>query len=183
VRRLPRWSALIRAREIPATFRFTVEAGAETVPLDRRPAGSPVPECEWRRRLGDLFFDLDGGKLDRARAAYEQALLVPACLAAADEASLTAWLGADALATKSYDRALPYLDRALALDPSTNESSAQTLANRALAYEGLGRAGEAAHDWTHLLDHPSSPTLTALAKTRLRLLGLPQQESGQARIP
>jgi len=181
VRRLPRWSAFIRAHEIPATFRFTVETGAETLPLDPRPAASPVAECEWRRRLGDLFFDLDRGKLARARAAYEQALAVQGCLAAADEASLAAWLGADALATKSYDRALSYLDRALT--PALKEGTPQTLANRALTYEALGQAGEAARDWTTLLSS-SSRTLVQLAKTRLRLLGaMPQQESEEARIP
>jgi len=181
VRRLPRWSAFIGAHEIPATFRFTVETGAETLPLDARPAASPVSDCEWRRRLGDLFFDLDHGKLDRARAAYAEALAAPRCLAAPDEASLAAWLGADALAAKSYDRALSYLDRALSL--SAEEGSAQTLANRALAYEGLGRAGEAARDWTHLLDS-RSPTLVQLAKSRLRLLGAsPPSDSAPARIP
>ncbi len=69
VRRLPRFAPLIAAREIPATFSFTLEAGPATVPLLARPAGSPVVDCEWQRRLGDLLFDLDGAVSPRARDA------------------------------------------------------------------------------------------------------------------
>ena len=35
-----------RAHELPATFAFTVESGATTVPLAAPPPGSPVPDCE-----------------------------------------------------------------------------------------------------------------------------------------
>jgi hypothetical protein len=94
VRRLPRWRALIAAREIPATFSFTVEEGTATLPLDAPPPGSPVPECEWQRRLGDLLFELDDGKPARAVAAYRRALAAPAgCLAPDDERALRRWLG------------------------------------------------------------------------------------------
>ena len=82
VRRLPRFSSLIAAHEIPATFAFSVEEGAVTLPLEARPAASPVADCEWSRRLGDLLFELDGALSERARAAYERALAAPAgCLA------------------------------------------------------------------------------------------------------
>ncbi len=53
VRRLPKWRDLIAAREIPATFSFTVEEGTATLPIDEPPAASPVRACEWQRRLGD----------------------------------------------------------------------------------------------------------------------------------
>ena len=39
VRRLPKWRALIAAREIPATFSFTVEEGTATLPIDEPPPG------------------------------------------------------------------------------------------------------------------------------------------------
>jgi len=92
VRRLPKWRALIAAREIPATFSFTVEEGTETLPIDEPPAASPVPACEWERRLGDLFAEIDEGRPARAVAAYRRALAVPGCLAPADEAALRKWL-------------------------------------------------------------------------------------------
>ena len=77
VRRLAEWSALIAAREIPATFAFTVEEGTATLPLDEPPPGSPVPVCEWQRRLGDLLLELDDGRPGRALAAYRRALAGP----------------------------------------------------------------------------------------------------------
>jgi len=85
VRRLPRFAALIAEREIPATFTFTSQDGTATVPLEARPAASPVPDCEWQRRLGDLSFELDGTPSARTRAAYDRALAAPAgCLRPAD---------------------------------------------------------------------------------------------------
>jgi hypothetical protein len=92
VRRLPKWRVLIAAREIPATFSFTVEEGTATLPIDEPPAASPVPACEWQRRLGDLFVELDEGRPARALVAYRRALAVPGCLAPADEAALRQWL-------------------------------------------------------------------------------------------
>ena len=67
VRRLPRYQAVIASHEIPATFGFSPQEGTATLPLVARPAASPVPECEWQRRLGDVMFDLDGAA-SRARA-------------------------------------------------------------------------------------------------------------------
>ena len=83
VRRLPRFASLIAAHEIPATFAFSVEEGADDAAARAAPGGvSPVADCEWSRRLGDLLFELDGALSERARAAYERALAAPAaCLA------------------------------------------------------------------------------------------------------
>jgi hypothetical protein len=95
VRRLPKWRALIAAREIPASFDFTVEEGTATVPLDAPPAASPVPACEWQRRLGDLLLELDEGNPTRALVAYRRALQgPPGCLGAADQAALRGWMTA-----------------------------------------------------------------------------------------
>jgi hypothetical protein len=74
VRRLPRYQAIIASHEIPATFSFSTQEGTATVPLVTRPATSPVPECEWQRRLGDVMFDVDGAASARAIDAYTAAL-------------------------------------------------------------------------------------------------------------
>ncbi len=144
VRRLPRYAALIAAREIPATFTFTAEAGTATVPLLEPPALSPVPSCEWQRRLGDLFFDLDTdlavGRNDRALAATRAALAAPAgCLAGQAEAAASAWVGRVLLAAGATGEALVFLGRSLALVPD----DVATLTNQALALEKLGRTADA----------------------------------------
>jgi hypothetical protein len=92
VRRLPRYQALIAEREIPATFEFSEENGNSVVPLDAAPAGSPVPACEWQRRVGDLLLDLDQALSARVKRAYGRALERPGCLASADAGALCAWL-------------------------------------------------------------------------------------------
>ncbi len=143
VRRHERWRALILAYEIPATFSFSVENGAATLPLEIKPPASPVPDCEWQRRLGDLVFELDHGSPARARSYHEHALEVPACLAPKDEAHLAAWLGAIELGTGQWERAAVHLGRALVLGPGDT----RTRANRATVFERLGRRAEAAADW------------------------------------
>ena len=163
VRRLPRFRALIAQHEIPATFSFTVEAGAETVPLLERPADSPVADCEWQRRLGDLFFDLDGAASPRARQAFGRALAAPdGCLPPADEGRLAAWMGAVELAAGHADTALVLLTRAVwrGADDQT------TRVNRALALEHLGRATAAATAWDDVAARAGDPTLVTRARTR-----------------
>jgi hypothetical protein len=144
VRRLPRFGALIAAREIPATFSFSLDEGTTTLPLQERPAGSPVSDCEWSRRLGELLFDLDGALSERARAAYAQALSAPpGCLARAEEARIGAWLGAVALRAGRPADALTFLERALA----AGNRELSTFTDRAASLEAVGRAGEAAAAW------------------------------------
>jgi hypothetical protein len=95
VRRLPRFRAVIGAEEIPATFIFSAPEGTTTLPLETPPPGSPVPTCEWQRRLGDLLLDLDDGRPERALAAYRRALAAgPGCLDAQREAAAAAWVDA-----------------------------------------------------------------------------------------
>jgi hypothetical protein len=167
VRRLPRYRALIAAREVPATFSFTVEEGTATHLVERRPATSPLPDCEWQRRVGDLAFDLDGAVSTRARAAYDRALAAPAgCLAAADEARLCAWLGALALGRGAGDEALALVDRALA----HGDRDLTTLSNRALALEGLGRRQEAAAAWVEVASRAAGSPLEKRARERLERL-------------
>lgn len=166
VRRLPAWRALIAAYEIPATFSFTVEDGAATLPLPTRPAASPVGECEWQRRLGDLLLDLDGGQPARALPAYERALQRPGCLAAHDEATLAGWLGATALQAKDFERCVGLTGRALALEPA----DAATRGNRAAANEALGHFSAAAEDWARIAGDAPDTALGRAAAVRARRL-------------
>jgi hypothetical protein len=163
VRRLPRFSSLIAAHEIPATFAFTVEEGSEPLPLGRRPAASPVADCEWSRRLGDLMFELDGALSERARAAYDAALAAPAgCLARADEARLGTWLGAVDLGAGRPDSALALLERALA----AGDRELSTFADRAAALEALGRRPDAAAAWTDVAARAGDSPLAVRARAR-----------------
>jgi tetratricopeptide (TPR) repeat protein len=157
VRRLPRWQAFIAAHEIPATFTFTVENGAATVPL-ARPDGSPVPACEWQRRLGDLLFELEGQA--SAMAAYQRALASPGCLAPADEQAAAAWVGAVLLQRGQAAQALPFLERA------TNDLP--SLTNRALALEAVGRKSEAAELWATIAARARGTPLGEKAAERAR---------------
>jgi hypothetical protein len=169
VRRLPRFAAIIARYEIPATFAFTPQDGTATLPLEDRPAASPVPDCEWQRRLGDLTFDLDGTLSTRTLAAYDRALAgSPGCLRASDEAHLAAWLGALALGAGRAADALPLLDRALA----HGDHDLATLTNRAVALEAMGRTSAAVAAWEAVIAREGATPLGARARTRRdRLLG------------
>ena len=164
VRRLPRLAALIAAREIPATFAFSVEEGTTTLPLETRPSASPVTDCEWSRRLGDLMFELDGALSERARAAYARALAAPAgCLAPADEARLGAWLGAVQLGAQRPADALAFLERAL----GAGNRELSTFTDRAAALEALGRRADAAAAWSDVAARAGdSPSQSARAVAR-----------------
>jgi hypothetical protein len=163
VSRAPRFAALIASREIPATFSFSEAEGNATIPLETRPASSPVPECEWQRRLGELTFDLDGWASPRTLAAYDRALAAPVgCLGAEDELRLTAWLGAVALNAGRAAQALHLLDRALA----RGDGELSTLTNRAVALESLGRTGEAVAAWDAVIAHGGDSPLVARARER-----------------
>jgi len=147
VRRSPRWKPLIAELEIPATFEFTVENGAVTLPLAKPPSTSPVPTCEWQFRLGDLAFDLEGSKSSQAIASYRAALAAPAgCLERTHELSAAAWIGTLDVGAGRFADALPLLDRALVHAPYDTA----LLTNRALALEGVGRASEANDTWAHI---------------------------------
>jgi hypothetical protein len=176
VRRLPRFTPLIAGREIPATFAFSAEEGNATLPLAARPASSPVPECEWQRRLGDLMIELDGtaerdgAPSPRTLAFYDRALAAPAgCLRAEDEARLAAWRGAVALGAGRGADALALFDRALA----RGDHELATLTNRALALEGLDRPADAAAAWDAVVARAGDSALGARARDRrARLLQL-----------
>ena len=167
VRRLPRHRALIARLEIPASFSFTPAEGVATLPLTERPPDSPVPECEWQRRLGDLMFELDGAATPRTRAAYALALAAPGgCLDAGPEVQLCEWLGAVELKESHFTAALALFDRGLA----RGDVEGTTRANRALALEGLGRSAEAVSAWTDVAARAAGTPLEAIAAKRLAAL-------------
>jgi tetratricopeptide (TPR) repeat protein len=168
VRRLPKWKELIGQFEIPASFDFTVENGAVTLPLEAPPATSPVPPCEWQFRLGDLHFDLQGARSEKAITAYRAALAAPAgCLAPEHELSAAAWMGSLDLAAHDFAHALSLFDRALA---HAREDTA-VLANRALALQGLGRATEARETWAHIAQLEPTSALGRKAASLAQLRG------------
>jgi hypothetical protein len=163
VRRSPRFAALIAAHEIPATFAFSPEEGMETLPLEVRPSASPVADCEWSRRLGDLLFELDGTLSERARAAYARGLAAPVgCLARAEEARLGAWLGAVDLGAQRPAAALALLERAL----GAGNGELSTFTDRAAALEALGRRGEAAAAWSEVAARAGDSPLAVRARGR-----------------
>ena len=163
VRRLPRFAALIAAHEIPATFAFSVEEGTTTLPLEARPAASPVTDCEWSRRLGDLMFELDGALSARARAAYARGLAAPVgCLAPADESRLGAWLGAVELGAQRPAGALTFFERAL----GAGNRELSTFTDRAAALEALGRRAEAAAAWSDVAVRAGDSPLAVRARGR-----------------
>jgi tetratricopeptide (TPR) repeat protein len=167
VRRLPAARDLIARFEIPASFTFTADEGSATIPLDTPPAASPVSLCEWKLRLGDLFFDLDRGHDQRALDAYRQALAgPPGCLAPEREAAACAWLGAIDRAAGRTAQALALLDRSLFLAPDDTA----VLANRALALETLARPREAAQAWSRIAAIAAGSPLGDRARERARSL-------------
>lgn len=181
VRRSDEWRGLIAAREIPATFDFTVERGATTRPLEQKPPLSPVAECEWQRRLGDLVFDLDGGASERSRAHFERALEPAGCLAPGDEAALAAWLGAIELDAPDAGGAIKHLDRALELSPGDTK----TRANRATALARNGRHAEAIADWNRVATDARGTALGRAAEDRARGLSRARDpgDSGGRALP
>ena len=80
--RRPEFAALIARDELPLTFSYAREAGVTPQPLARRPAGSPVADCDWQKRLGDALLEL--GDEAGARAAYAAAAGAPDCRDPAD---------------------------------------------------------------------------------------------------
>ncbi|HEY0705780.1 MAG TPA: hypothetical protein VGG33_03235, partial [Polyangia bacterium] len=172
VRRLPAWKELIAAHEIPATFVYSADVGTTTVPLERPPALSSVPLCEWSLRVGDLHFDLDAGDDRRALEVYLQALAAPAgCLSPGRRQDALSWAGAALLRHRRFAEALPLLDEAIAAaGDGGDDARLARLANRALALAGLGRNEAAAAAWDALSQ--GSPDSELGRKAALRAASL-----------
>jgi hypothetical protein len=132
VARRPEFAALTARVEIPVTFAFTRATGVEPLALDARPAGSPVTDCEWQRRLGDFFAEAREDLL--ALNAYRNARATPGCLDAAALLLTRMALG---------DAALRLRDPATAAEAYAGIDLPRAHSNRALALIALGQAQEA----------------------------------------
>jgi len=133
VRRRPEVAALVARTELPVRYAVDRAAGTiQALPVTARPAGSPVSDCEWQRRLGDFFVETEDD--DRAVAAYRSATAAAGCLDGA--ASLTARMAMG-------DAALRLRDPATAATAYAGIDTPRAHTNRALALLGLGRAQEA----------------------------------------
>jgi len=161
VKRLQRFAPLAAREELPVTFAFDRARGVSALPIDSRPAASPLADCEWLRRLGD-FYVVDRMDPGRAAAAYRRALESPRCLA--DPARLAA---KQALG----DAALRMHDQATAADAYAGIDLAPAHRNRALALLALGRAREALAEARLALaqapDDPGARLAERLAQERL----------------
>jgi hypothetical protein len=100
-RRAPRHAAVIAAHEVPLRPRFTFADGTWLEPLWEPPPATPVPPCEWLRRLAAVLET--EGRPAEALVAQGRAL-VAGCLGPADETRVRARLGA-LLAPAPPDRA------------------------------------------------------------------------------
>jgi hypothetical protein len=135
VRRQPKFAALAARAELPVTFSFSRTRGVTAWPIDRRPAGSPVADCEWQRRLGDFF--VEAGADARAISAYRGAAVHPGCLAPAALQAARMALG---------DAALRQQDPTSAADAYAEIDLPRAHTNRALALLALDRPQEAADE-------------------------------------
>ena len=138
--RRPEFASVIDRAELPWTFSYARGVGVSGRPLAIRPAGSPVRDCVWQKRLGDVFFEM-GDDAD-ARAAYAAAAKAPDCL---DAASRTA------AAIARGDLALKTGDAVAAVEAYAGLPDPHARANRGLALMTLGRAREAEIDLTAAL--------------------------------
>jgi hypothetical protein len=113
-RRTPEHAAVIAAHEIPLAVEFRFVDGTHVVPLSAPPPRSPVPRCEWDRRLAaTMWAEADPERaLDARLDALERG-----CLAGADEADARFHLGARLQRGGDLVRAAAEYDRVLALAP------------------------------------------------------------------
>jgi tetratricopeptide (TPR) repeat protein len=195
-RRQPARHALIAALELPLEFARGADGEIAARPLDAPPAASPVPMCEWQRRLGQHQTDPA-----RAEACYVRAL-VPGCLqgdaraqarralaalmlrrGAASEALAALGDLADraALTTRGYallhlhrgPEALAAFDRALAAPSAAADTVADASFGRALALEATGDRAAMIRALRAFLDRYPHHLAASAAAARLRREGYP----------
>jgi hypothetical protein len=125
-RRTPEHAGLIARYEIPLEIAFDWQTGSRVLPLATPPARSPVPRCEWDRRL---IRALDGeADFDRALLARVDAV-AQRCLSPREEAEVRFEQASHWQRAGQIDRARAEYDRVLALAPD----HAAALVNRAWA--------------------------------------------------
>jgi hypothetical protein len=160
VRRRPEFAALVARAEIPLTFSFSRRRGVTPLAVHRRPAASPVADCEWQRRVGDLLVEQHAD--NRAMAAYRSAMATPGCLDAAALQAVRLALG---------DAALRQHDPSAAADAYAGVDLPRAHTNRALALLALGRPDDALAEARRALarapNDPDALLAERLARERL----------------
>jgi tetratricopeptide (TPR) repeat protein len=135
VRRDAARASLVADAELPLTFAREPDGSIVARVLDARPAASPVPDCEWRRRRADALVEL--GDDDQARPLYAEVVSVPECADGARQRLARVALG---------DLALRHADPSAAVAAYAGLDEADTRGKRGLALLALGRAAEALAD-------------------------------------
>jgi tetratricopeptide (TPR) repeat protein len=154
------FASLIARDEIPMTFAFARGAGVTAAALTLEPPASPVPACDWQKRLGDVAFEL--GDESAARNAYAAAT-APGCLSATTR---------EEAAIARGDLALKNGDAAGAVNAYTGVADPRARANRGLALMSLGRPAEAETDLTAALAaNPNQPEARLAQGFALQALG------------
>jgi tetratricopeptide (TPR) repeat protein len=158
--RRPAFAALIGREEIPMTFTFARGAGVTAQALTSPPPASPVPPCDWQKRLGDVALEL--GDEAGARNAYAAAS-APGCLPAGTR---------EAAAIARGDLALKNGDAPGAVQAYAGVADPRARANRGLALMSLGRPAEAEADLTAALAaDPNQPEARLAQGFALEALG------------
>jgi tetratricopeptide (TPR) repeat protein len=205
VRRRHDLETVLRNHEMPLRVEFDRREGTILHPLDRPHPASPVPGCEWQRRLGDFFFERQAFR--QAYGAYRAALAgEPGCLdraalravrlavgglqgqfgGPADEVDSLAELADPASRTR---RGFALLRLGRVLDGLADFESAlvgaptlpEALLGRAVALEALERRGDAVAAYRAFLaavppEHPQAAT----ARTQLQELEARQRAAPPA---
>jgi hypothetical protein len=159
-RRTPSFAALIARLELPLVFRYARASGVDARPLEAPPTASPVPACEWQRRLGDARVEAgdDRGALDSYRAARA----VPGCLSESARTASGFALG---------DAALRLSEPATAAEAYAGLDAPRAHRNRGLALLALGRDEEALAELETALrampDDADGQRAAAIARGRL----------------
>jgi tetratricopeptide (TPR) repeat protein len=145
---------LIARYEIPLRMRFEWTTGTHIEPIPAPPPLSPVPLCEWYRRLADA---LDNEGDPAAALEAREAGLIADCLTPLGEIDVRFRIGARAQLRGQMRAALTQYDRVLFLQPDHVDA----LVNRGFARLMLGDREGARADFEHArkLD-PKRPELS-----------------------
>jgi len=124
---------VIVEHELPLTFGFDGVDGVTATPLEEAPPESPVPGCEWQRRLGEVLVERDAPRA--AASAFDRALASPdGCLSTEQREAARTRAAALALEAGAPERAVAFL---------AGLTRPAALVNRAFALLELQQAAEA----------------------------------------
>jgi tetratricopeptide (TPR) repeat protein len=132
-RRGPDHRAVIAEHEQPLTFHYDENEGATAALINQAPPDSPVPACEWQRRVGQALVELN--EPAAAARAFDQALAAPSdCLSPRQREAARLQAAALALGAGAPERAVALLE---------GLSAPAALVNRGFALLKLERPADA----------------------------------------